>query len=86
MAGTKHPAEAMGFVLFLTSCFLPSKKVFFSPKEKKKPAATFFSPLEKKKGKRSVHNKRNESVGERSALGEASTEVLVDSAEVRMSA
>jgi hypothetical protein len=47
MAGTKHPAEAMGFVLFL---------------------------------------QRNESVGERSALGEALTEVLVDSAEVRMSA
>lgn len=29
---------------------------------------------------------RNESVGERSALGEALTEVLVDGAEVRMSA
>ena len=49
MAGTKHPAEAMGFVL-------------------------------------SFPKKRYESVGERSALGEALTEVLVDSAEVRMSA
>lgn len=56
MAGTKHPAETMGFVLFSLPSFVRVKK------------------------------DKDESVGERSATGEALTEVLVDVAEVRMSA
>jgi len=75
MAGTKQPAEAMGFVMrhfyaayadglqiCICKCF-KSKILHF---------------------KMQTNTAFNESVGERSASGETLTEVMVDGAEVRM--